>query len=618
MILQRPLAPIRQVVQVHPLQRVLAPKARAPSLLYFDGNSAPLRAQGAGPIVLAAGQKIVADGYFNCVYLSWWIAHTNVRSVGIRCVATGSVLLRIVGHRHDGDCVTLLEQCVAGEDPVPDAPLWAWDRDANADIVRLHVEATALTDCIIEELCFVTQSPPLRDVSLSIGICTFNREGLLAETMAELAPLLGTEPALRRIILVNQGQPFSDPNLRALRRTPGIKVIHQRNRGGTGGFTRTMIETLDAAEPVSHHLIMDDDIRLDARIIGRAVQFLAHCKSDIALGGQAFELEDRMRLYEAGALVGRDWLCRSFGKGVSLAEREHHDFWNSSFTADYNGWWFCIFPVAAMRQAGLPAPFFLHGDDVEYGLRLKAAGVATVPLPGLGVWHASFLYKHAGVVRYYDLRNMLIMAAFHPEVAPRAGILTILGWIMSSLLVHRYRAGLACLIAVEDFLAGPDVTFASDSGTHNRVVRDLVNALPPPDILAGAGAGAEAGADRLAPPQTPSVKMGMARQAFTFVALFLRILLLPARSEPEFLVRGTPQPNAIRGCSYLLALDPAAVRCFLLRPRRTTLIRLTLRALVLAVRYAIGGSRAAARWHEAMPKLCSRKRWAQEFGQDRD
>ncbi|MCX7288612.1 MAG: glycosyltransferase [Rhodobacterales bacterium] len=563
-------------------------------------------------MVLTAGQKIVADGYFNCFYLAWWIARTNVRNVGIQCRVTGSVRLRIVGHRRGGACVTLLEQGVAGEGAELDAPLWVWDRDSESDIVRLHVEATALTTSAIEELCFVTQSPPVRDVSLSIGLCTFNREGLLAETMAELASLLGTEPALRRIILVNQGHPFSDPKLQALRQTPGIEVIRQPNRGGTGGFTRTMIETLDSAEPVTHHLVMDDDIRLDARVIGRAVRFLGHCTTEIALGGQSIELEDRMRLHEAGALVGADWLFRPFGKGKPLADRKSLDLWNSSFPCDYNGWWFCILPVAAMQQAGLPAPFFLHGDDLEYGLRLKAVGLPTVPLPGLGVWHSSFLYKHAGIVRYYDLRNMLIMASFHPEVAPRPGILTVMGWIMSSLLVHRYRAAMACLIAVEDYLAGPEATFATDSGTRNRQVRDLVHAYPPPDLRTGVKV------DTLALLKPTASGKSVAWHVAAFVAIFLRIILVPDKKEPAFLFRGTPDPVSIAGRSYLLALDPGATRCFHLQPRRMTLIHLTARALILALRYSLGAKRAAARWHAAMPMLCSRARWAKEFGQVRD
>jgi galactofuranosylgalactofuranosylrhamnosyl-N-acetylglucosaminyl-diphospho-decaprenol beta-1,5/1,6-galactofuranosyltransferase len=599
-------------VRLHPLQQVIAPRPGIPADLYFAKGSARCRAKGDRPMRLASGQQIIADGFFNCFYLAWWASHTDIGRIGLQCRATGRLALRVIGHREGGGRVTLIDCLVPRDASAVGMLPWVWERGSSPDVQRLHVEVTALEDCTIDELGFVTPSPPLRDVTLSIGICTFNREELLAETMTELLPLLAAEPALRRIILVNQGQPFSHPLLTDLRKLSGVEVIRQPNRGGCGGFARTMIETLDAAEPVTHHLIMDDDIQLDARVVLRAIHFLRHSKREIALGGQAIDLEDRLRLHEAGAMVGKDWDFQPHGKGRSLANRKSLDLWNRSFEVDYNGWWFCVLPVAAIRQVGLPAPFFLHNDDVDYGLRLKAAGVPLVPLPGLAVWHASFLYKHAGLVVYYDLRNMLIMSAFHPGFARRPGVLTVLGWAMFSLLVHRYRAGLSCLIAIEDFLAGPDVTFGIDGGLRNRLVRDRVHAVPAPEVWPDS-------ADKGLPEVVPlSSRIGIAGQVIAFSAIFLRIILVPGSGRPAFFFRGRPEPLAVLGRPYLLALDPSAARCLHLAPRRMTLIRLTARALILALRYGLQGRRAAALWRTAMPDLCSRERWAREFGQIRD
>ena len=612
MVLPKPRQPMAPDVQVYPLQQIIAPRPGDPSALYFAVASATPRAKGDGLMHLASGQKIIADGFFNCLYLAWWATHTDIGRVGLRCRATGRLALRVIGHRAGGKRVTLLDCLVPDDHPEFRTPIWAWDRCSAPDILRLHVEVTALDTCRIDELSFVTLCPPLRDVSLSIGICTFNREDLLAETVAELIPLLGTEPALRRIILVNQGKSFSHPILTSLHKTAGIRVIRQPNRGGSGGFARTMIETLDAAEPVTHHLIMDDDIRVDARVVQRAIRFLCYCAKDIALGGQSIDLEDRLRLHEAGAMVGKDWQFHPFGNGASLANRKCLELWNNSFEVDYNGWWFCVLPVSAIRQAGLPAPFFLHNDDVDYGLRLKEAGIPLVPLPGLGVWHASILYKHVGLAIYYDLRNLLIMASFHPGFARLPGILTVLGWTMFNLLVHRYRAGLSCLIAIEDYLAGPDVTFAIDGALRNRIVRDRVQALTAPEVWT------DHGPKSFPLVQPLSYRVGIAGQVVAFAAIFLRIILVPSTGKPTIVFRGRPEPLAIFGRSYLRALDPAATRCFHLRPRRILLILLTVRALILTVRYQLEGKRAAARWQEAMPALCSRGRWAQEFGQAHD
>lgn len=596
--------------QVYPLQAVLAPKADAPAPLYLAEGSATVRAE--APMTLAAGERLVADSYFNSFYLTWWITHTNLGQVAVQCHSTGRLALRVIGHHLDGSVTTLAAWTTSPTDDTGPSAHPVWSRPGPAGIARLHLELTALDPCTITDLAFVTETPPLRDVTLSIGLCTFNREEPLAATMAELVQLQQSEPALRRIILVNQGQPFRHPDLRALPNSARLQIIRQPNLGGTGGFTRTMIETLDAAEPVTHHLLMDDDILIDARVLRRALQFLAYATHDIALGGQYLELEDRARLHEAGATIGPDWLNRLLGAGVALDDRENLAMWDHCFTPDFIGWWLNILPVSAMRRVGLPAPFFLHSDDVEYSLRLKSIGVPTVPLPGLGIWHSSHRYKHVGVMSYYDLRNILIMSAVHPNVAPRPSPLFVLGWIMFGLLVHRYRAATASLIAAEDYLAGPETAFAPDSGRRNQIVRDLVAQVPAPDVMT------EADATNLSLLASSPSESTVLRQILSFTLTFLRIALLPGRGAPKILVHGPPQPAAIAGRPYLLALDPDSRRCLILRPNRLRLITLTLRALVLAVRFAFCGKAAARRWQQAMPGLCSRARWAQEYGQTRD
>ena len=51
-------------------------------------------------------------------------------------------------------------------------------------------------------------------------------------------------------------------------------------------------------------------------------------------------------------------------------------------------------------------PFFIHGDDIEYGLRLNHSFIL---LNGIGVWHESFENKYQPVNIYYDTRNYLII-----------------------------------------------------------------------------------------------------------------------------------------------------------------------------------------------------------------
>jgi GT2 family glycosyltransferase len=101
-------------------------------------------------------------------------------------------------------------------------------------------------------------------------------------------------------------------------------------------------------------------------------------------------------------------------------------------------------------------PFFLKWDDVEFGLRAKAAGFASVVLPGAVVWHDSWVGKHAesGWQAYFLLRNRIVTALLH-DTRP-----TVLAaeWMAVSLrhLAQREPAAVAMRwAAFKDVLHGP-------------------------------------------------------------------------------------------------------------------------------------------------------------------
>jgi len=59
----------------------------------------------------------------------------------------------------------------------------------------------------------------------------------------------------------------------------------------------------------------------------------------------------------------------------------------------FNGWWMFGFPKRWVERVGMPLPCFIRGDDIEFGMRLHEAGLPTVPLPGVAVWHEPFYLK---------------------------------------------------------------------------------------------------------------------------------------------------------------------------------------------------------------------------------
>lgn len=587
------------------LQMFLSPPEGAPEVLYFASGSR-FSTSSRGLLVLPRGGRLDGDTFFNAFFLDYWCKWAGISRVGISCRASGSLRLCVVGHRADGTSRKIATWTQAGRDA--GSVRWIWQEGSATGIARLSLEVEALDATSIAEISFVTDRAPLRPVRVSVGIVTHDREALFHPTVRALAELGATMPELARVHVVNHGRRFRDAGLVQLLEAPLFQVVEQPNLGGCGGFARAMIEALDAQVGSTHLLLMDDDILLDARIIARAASFAAHALSEVAIGGQAIELERPTLLQEAWGRLGHDWLPLMEGGDLDLSAPGALRFWDRCPEAHYNGWWFNMIPIRAVRDFGLPAPVFLRGDDIEYGLRLRAAGVPTVPLPGLGVWHASVRYKHVGLVQYYDLRNGLITASAHPEFAPPKSSLAVLGWVLHHLLVHRYRAAEASLRAVSDFLDGPDVALWPNGAQRHRELISNIRSLPAPERRAGE--------DVVGLRRTEAFDVARSKPITTafVIGAVVRILFGRVSRRIDLLQIGAPDPRAIQGDPYYLALDPTGNCCLEMVPRKGLFLTLLIRALWIALRYRVTQKRAAQRWRDRMPSLRSRDRWAQEFG----
>ena len=72
----------------------------------------------------------------------------------------------------------------------------------------------------------------------------------------------------------------------------------------------------------------------------------------------------------------------------------------------YSGWWCCCYSLNVVREDNLPFQFFVHHDDIEYGIRNRDVGITF--LNGICVWHRDVRGAMPGIMSYYDMRNFLI------------------------------------------------------------------------------------------------------------------------------------------------------------------------------------------------------------------
>jgi galactofuranosylgalactofuranosylrhamnosyl-N-acetylglucosaminyl-diphospho-decaprenol beta-1,5/1,6-galactofuranosyltransferase len=472
---------------MHVLQRLLLPPDGLPQALYLRlrdraGRALPVPVARDGvPLPLGDGDVLSTDSFFGSHYRAYWQRWTAVRDIAVAVRLRGRARLRVF--QADGaDAQLLAEVALRGEGqetaPIAFPPVALPPAPAGAG-GRLHMDLAAEGPAELYGLDIVTPLAPPRQVTLSVGLVTFNQEARFARTLAALLELAESLPALRAVHVVNQGAPFADPALRAMTAHPRVRSVTQRNLGGCGGFTRTLVAALADPAPASHHLLMDDDITLDARMIGRALRFLDYAQGDIALGAGMLDALRPTVMHEAGAILRPDNVIEAHARGAVLADPAQLGHFDLPAHTDFNAWWFCILPLAACRRIGLPAPLFLRGDDFDYGARLADAGVPTVTLPGIAVWHEPFHAKPDGWQSYYDLRNRLIFAASHPGRVRQLSLAHVAGLLTTAVLTHQYAIAALRMRAVTDFLSGPAALFARDAEALQAEILALARADAP-------------------------------------------------------------------------------------------------------------------------------------------
>jgi galactofuranosylgalactofuranosylrhamnosyl-N-acetylglucosaminyl-diphospho-decaprenol beta-1,5/1,6-galactofuranosyltransferase len=344
-------------------------------------------------------------------------------------------------------------------------------------------------DAVFHGAEFTTEQEPERMGKASIGITTFNKPDYCIWTLMNLA----TEPEvlelIDRIFVIDQGDRRVDaqPEFGEVSASLGdtLHVITQPNLGGSGGFARAMAETLDRPESGFVQLL-DDDVRLEPESVRRSIVFGRYASTPTIVGAHMFDLLARPKLHAWAEVVDDE----PFMWRALYQEKLPHDFSSSNLRqtpmlhmrldADYNGWWMCLIPVETLRAVGLALPAFIKWDDAEYCLRARDAGYPTVSVPGVALWHVSWVGKDDTIdwQAYFHARNRIVAGLLHSP-APGGG----------TLLRHSRRVDLKHLMmmqyypvalrhrALRDILSGPQHMRANLS-TAMPAARALAKEFP--------------------------------------------------------------------------------------------------------------------------------------------
>jgi galactofuranosylgalactofuranosylrhamnosyl-N-acetylglucosaminyl-diphospho-decaprenol beta-1,5/1,6-galactofuranosyltransferase len=332
----------------------------------------------------------------------------------------------------------------------------------------------------------------------NLGITTFNNSDEVIIQLNRLASDAELLKYVNKIIVVDQGtdkvvdnkgytdaaKPLGDQ----------LQLIKQGNLGGAGGFSRSMLETLNDknADAV---LLMDDDILVETESILRSILFQSFCKDTTIVGGHMMNLHFPNRLHNFGEYmddnlwewkplfpnpeVDKDiwkFYAIDFSKRNFLNEPKMH----KRYDPDFNAWWMCLVPREVIEKQGLALPVFIKWDDVEYGIRAKKNGFPTCTLLGVGVWHMPWTDKpdeYLTWASYYLERNKLVTALIHQET-PHSGPQIDGSRItdLRFLTCMQYSPVEIRLQALEDILAGPEHLHKTLSVRNPEVRSKMKNA----------------------------------------------------------------------------------------------------------------------------------------------
>lgn len=420
-------------------------------------------------ITLQKNSKISFNSFFNSFYESYWNKYCELGDIYLVMKAVGVGKVMFYRDTTENGCYEVFSSGFSNTKVDNEIKIQLAFHDAFHDEGRIFFDIEADDDLRIESIEFRSNLSPNK--KLSIGICTFNREDMLLDNLESILSLSKRFKNLSQVIVVNQGDEFKNLSLNKFFEDNSnlFKLIKQGNLGGTGGFTRTLLEA-SQANISDYHLLMDDDVLIDADVIENAFGFATYSKNTIAVGGQMLDLLRPSMLNEYGCTVSNDGYISPIFSNVDVSNYAELARFNKVTKIDYNAWWFCMLPTKSIEEIQLPAPIFIRGDDQEYGMRLKKFGVETVGLPGIALWHEPFYIKVGGWQTYYDFRNRMILSASNSDMKSEK-IDKLFLKVFRLLLVHDYQSVKLILEAIKDFSKGIDLFKENTVDIHEKVVK---------------------------------------------------------------------------------------------------------------------------------------------------
>ena len=396
---------------------------RAP--LYFQGM---YRNREAGGVYVNKGYYLDFGTYFNSFSLKKWTNYSTLSHLKVKLNLTGKFYIEFYGIKKVkftkddepksmkvGQIGKLLNKIFKSKLKIKEEVFLRTDcEDSFEQIIDLEELSYQHEFCIMGIRIVALSEGAIfhggeyfgafkteREVKMGITICTFKREKYLLPNLERLKTLTDRNPNIN-VMVIDNGQTLEEVN------KPQLQIMHNPNFGGSGGFSRGIMEQV-SQQRNTHILLMDDDVMLEMSSFDRLYAILRHLKSEHQsefFAGAMMILDDPLIQHENTAYLGT-----SLGHEFNL-KKKFYLYKNENLPDKINkyaAWWFCCIPIEVVKDIGYPLPVFIKCDDVEYSLRNNRD---IMSMNGVGVWHESAEDKWNSVTDYFATRNYLMMFHF--------------------------------------------------------------------------------------------------------------------------------------------------------------------------------------------------------------
>lgn len=406
--------------------------------------------------------------YLNGFSAGKWVQYTGIDNVVLHVELAGDagvLAIRTLGEDEDG---TLVSEVVGVLDIESGVEFEAYEVDLPLDATIVGFALMTSGSMRIRDAYYYTVVDEGRMHPTCLALCTttFRKEEFIVPNIDRIKQgVLQSDDEIARnfhLFVVDNGCTLDAQGLSG----DGVSVIPNPNVGGAGGFARGMMAAQEDGRPFTHVILMDDDVRMLPESFKRLYALLSLTTPEYeraCVNGAMLQLEHPSVQFEDVSYVRRIGGYQKIKPCLNMHDQENvvrNELIDVEVDNAYGAWWFSCIPMELVREKGLPMPFFIRCDDVEYGVRCQTKYMT---MNGISVWHAQFVGRfNAAIVCYQYARNMMITNALHDCCDQRLLMLQFWRTLHVYLRTMDYAAAELWLDGLDDYLKGPEFLMQSN------------------------------------------------------------------------------------------------------------------------------------------------------------